>query len=204
MADKPGDSGKAQQEYWERRYRTGGNSGKGSRGSDRRWKWKVIHRYAGKPVDVLDVGCGDLAFWKGRDCESYLGVDISPTIIAGDKELRPGWNFLVARADELPPGRHDVVFCLDVLFHILDDREYARIVDSLIQATDGWLFIFTWSRPPEEEYDKSYQRFRPFRDYLGRFSQNGLSLVAEERRGIGSMYIFRRLTMSTGPLVASA
>lgn len=76
-------------QYWENRYRKGGTSGAGSTGEYRKWKWGIIESYVGNVDDVLDVGCGDLSFWEGRDCPKYLGLDISPTIIEKDRQLRP-------------------------------------------------------------------------------------------------------------------
>src|SRR5437870_7971620 len=52
--------------FWDSRYRRGGTSGPGSAGLERRWKWRLVHRYVGDPDQVLDVGCGDLGFWQDR------------------------------------------------------------------------------------------------------------------------------------------
>lgn len=59
-------------------YRKGGNSGEGSGGKTRGWKWEQILSVIPNVESVVDIGCGDLRFWEGRKCESYVGVDISP------------------------------------------------------------------------------------------------------------------------------
>jgi len=105
-------------QYRENRYRKGGTSGAGSIWENRKWKWGIIERYVGNLDDVLDVGCGDLSFWEGRDCSKYLGLDIFPTIIEKDRQLRPSWQFKVHQA-EVPLDVHArIVLCMDLLFHM--------------------------------------------------------------------------------------
>src|SRR5207247_7199848 len=87
--------------YWEDRYRRGGIRGSGSVGDKRKWKWEIIEKYAKSTEDVIDVGCGDLSFWEGRDFPNrYVGIDISETILERNRKLRPGLTFLCASADE--------------------------------------------------------------------------------------------------------
>lgn len=66
---------------WDVRYRLGGSSGWGSVGASKYWKWSVIDRYINPIDDVVDVGCGDLTFWDGRDCQRYVGIDPSSYVI---------------------------------------------------------------------------------------------------------------------------
>lgn len=50
-------------DFWNLRYLDGGNSGKGSIGLNKMWKWSKIRKTLSD--SVLDYGCGDLSFWKG-------------------------------------------------------------------------------------------------------------------------------------------
>jgi len=134
--------------YWEQRYATGGTSGAGSIGKIREWKWRIIRQYVGDPEEVLDVGCGDLSFWEGRNCASYVGIDIAPSVLVRNRQRRPTWAFIAATASVRIKVRRRVVFCLDLVFHILDDDEYFAILDNLCEYTGEWLFIFTWRRNP--------------------------------------------------------
>ncbi len=143
--------------YWEGRYASGGESGSGSIGRIRDWKWKVIRAYVGHPDEVLDVGCGDLSFWEGRECASYLGIDIAPSVLAEDRGRRPTWAFVATSAAVPLRVRRRIVLCLDLLFHILSDSEYYSILDNLCMYTAEWLFIFTWQRNP---FDRLLARIR--------------------------------------------
>ncbi len=137
--------------YWERRYASGGSSGPGSVDEVRAWKWGVVRQYVGDPEEVLDVACGDLSFWEGHDCASYVGIDVSPSVLAKDRERRPPWSFIAASAATRLNVRRKVVFCFDLLFHILDDDAYHAILDNLCEYTGEWLFLYTWQQNPFEK-----------------------------------------------------
>jgi len=205
---------RAESEYWEKRYRAGGDSGAGSVGEIREWKWRIIERYAGKVDDVIDVGCGDLSFWKNRDCPRYLGLDTSHTIVERDRHERPKWEFRVHRAEvalESAPAR--IVLCLDVLFHIMNDQQFDQILENLCRFSKEWIFIYTWIRNPFDLQwalgrlknrtipnlkwmltgsDGEYEKFRSLENYLRIFAGAGFELVHKEIRGIGAMYAFTR------------
>ena len=69
-------------EYWEARYLNNGTSGPGSRDFNKEKKWDIIKQRIPNIQDVIDVGCGDLAFWEGVECKKYVGIDISETMRA--------------------------------------------------------------------------------------------------------------------------
>lgn len=197
--------------YWEERYKGGGTSGKGSVGAEKEWKWSVIDRYGARLDDVIDVGCGDLSFWDARPLpERYIGIDISPTVIERNKTKLPNLKFICSSADRLLDiGRSRTVLCLDVLFHIMDDDVYEKILENLAAYSSGLIFVHTWSANPfvslryrvrrvrnelaagkvgaaidglrKGSSDGSYQRYRRFEDYLGAFGKANFELQAAER-----------------------
>lgn len=159
--------------YWEDRYRRGATSGPGSAGWEKRWKWRQISRYAGVLDHVLDVGCGDLGFWEGHDCSDYVGIDVSPYIQARNAKLRPNWSFLVLDATKAAiPVRKRVVFCFDVVFHVLPEDEFGFLIKNLVASTEEWLFLSNWGYNPLPEgktTDGVYQVYRDIGNYLPLF-----------------------------------
>ena len=143
-----------QTEYWEHRYKRGGVSGEGSLGKNREWKWSVINSYVKDFDDVIDVGCGDLSFWAPREISllsrfRYFGLDISPTVIQRNRTSHPRWSFHVGDAAIPILGLNArIVLCLDLLFHIMDDAVYLRILENLCRYSHEWIFVFTWCRNP--------------------------------------------------------
>jgi hypothetical protein len=143
----------AEYSYWENHYKCRGSSGEGSVGNNREWKWRTIMLYAQEIDDVIDIGCGDLSFWE--DCKlapkpsRYLGLDVSSTIIDRDRREYPDRSFRVADARTPILGlKARIVLCLDLLFHIMDDDTFVRILENLCDYSLDWIFVFTWCRNP--------------------------------------------------------
>lgn len=185
-------------EYWDKRYRGGTNSGEGSRGSYRKWKWKSIKRYVNvKDKNVLDVGCGDLAFLKGRKFGSYLGFDISPYMIAKNRGLRPGLEFAVKDVTVLDKDlpQFDVVLCMDLLFHIMDESGFVRLLENLNRWAGEWLFVINWSENPlaPNITDGEFQYYRNLTQYLDKLPALRLLNVVKKRGDpYNSLYVFKR------------
>ena len=66
-------------EYWDRRYRGGGNSGDGSYGGLADFKAEIINAFvAENRIDtVVELGCGDGNQLGLMDVPQYTGYDIS-------------------------------------------------------------------------------------------------------------------------------
>ena len=70
-------------EYWERRYRGGGNSGDGSYGGLADFKAEIINVFVEENgIDtVVELGCGDGNQLGLMDVPQYTGYDISKTAV---------------------------------------------------------------------------------------------------------------------------
>jgi len=179
-----------QKEYWNNRYHKG-SSGLGSVGAYRAWKWSLINKYV-DAQDVIDVGCGDLRFWEGRICGKYVGIDLSDFIIQKDKKLRPEWRFICANAADLIQGLNaKVVLCVALLFHVMDDKEYLKILENLCRYSREWMFVNAWIKNPLHS-TKSHQIFRRLKTDV--FSRHGFELVAAEVcfDHVNGMYVLRK------------
>jgi 2-polyprenyl-3-methyl-5-hydroxy-6-metoxy-1,4-benzoquinol methylase len=202
--------------YWEIRYDLGGTSGAGSVGDSRAWKWEAITKYVSEVEHVVDVGCGDLSFWEGRECQDYTGIDISTTVIAKDRRLRPGWTFIASPGERRVEELHkDCVFCLDLLFHVMEDENFHAILDNLCYYSTNYIFIYNWWRNPWAEAargrdsgkgseteatiphtDGKYQYFRALEQHLQVFDNNRFQLVDAPKYndGIGALYVLKKRT----------
>jgi 2-polyprenyl-3-methyl-5-hydroxy-6-metoxy-1,4-benzoquinol methylase len=194
---------------WDNRYRQGGISGEGSIGKYREWKWKIIDKYFDNFDNIIDVGCGNISFWEGRDAKQYIGMDISPTIIEKNRTKRPHWTFLCNPAEKPIHKTADYVICFDLLFHIMDDDIYQEILQNLIEYSNNAILIYTWIRNPLNDKDVKrnirgnflrkglfgkfiesffkdlttdyyYQTYRDFNKYLKIFERKGFVQIAIE------------------------
>ena len=188
--------------YWETRYSLGYDSGIGSAGEERDWKWKTITEFAPKITSVIDVGCGDLRFWKG-DLDRYVGIDISKTIIDRNKKIpRGNFKFICAPASKRIDGLNaPFVFCVDLLFHIMDDNRYEAILENLCYYSSRFIVIHTWiincfgDRDQGPFTDGHHETFRRFEDYFPIFDRWGFSnpQIRRNPNGIGALYLFQKL-----------
>jgi len=186
-----------EKDYWDKRYSQGGTSGGGSVGEIRDWKWKIITSFLPKINHVIDVGCGDLRFWEGRDCDDYIGIDVSPTVIEKNRLLRPKWKFICQNAFiPIPDLKKPNVFCIDLLYHVLNQSHFFNILDNLCAFSEDLLFVYTLTSNPfgPAMTDGVYQAFWKLGDYMDIFEDNGFKLLSLKKMiPTAGMYIFKRL-----------
>lgn len=121
--------------YWERRYKKGGNSGAGSRGSEAEEKARLVSAAVADlaVTSLLDIGCGDgyvASLLHLGDC-LYVGVDPSPSALKQAREANPERTFVVLEGDRLPMDAH---LSMDVIFHLTVEQDYRRHLDQVFSA----------------------------------------------------------------------
>lgn len=167
-------------EYWNNRYKGGGNSGYGSYGEQLN---KKLNWLKGLSVNsITDIGCGDFNFGKNLmeiyPKADYFGFDISEVVVAKNKQLYPQFTF---SSEGIVP-QADLVLCIDVLFHLLDDAEYERMLVSLEKVWTKYLVVTAYER---NEDLGNHVKIRNF-DYK-RFGEPILRKVVEED---GNLYFY--------------
>lgn len=133
-------------DYWQQRYRRGGDSGIGSGGDQARYKAAVLNEFVSKfgIHSVVEFGCGDgrqLALAKYPD---YLGLDISRDAIALCAKRfasDPSRRFGLVEAHSCVHA--DLAISLDVLFHLVEDEVYHDYLARLFQAGSRFVIIFS-------------------------------------------------------------
>jgi hypothetical protein len=124
-------------EYWESRYRAGGDSGAGSHGRLADFKAETINSFvtANHIRSMIDFGCGDgsqLTLLKAP--ADYIGVDVSPAALARCAMRFPGRRFVAwDQLASLPPV--DMTMSMDVIYHLVEDSVFA----------DAMRCLFAWS-----------------------------------------------------------
>jgi hypothetical protein len=129
---------------WDSHYRAGRSSSAGPRAKNGPWKRAMILKYVHSFGDVIDLGCGDLSFWKGLECDKYIGIDISLFIVEKNRQLFPGRQFICSPGERLIKGLSaEVVLCSDVLYHVLEDKAFEQILRNLTEYSRKWIFVYT-------------------------------------------------------------
>jgi 2-polyprenyl-3-methyl-5-hydroxy-6-metoxy-1,4-benzoquinol methylase len=133
----------------------------------------VAHRLGKLDLDsdarILDAGCGAGVFTYMLSTLGYTlyGVDVSPTAIRSAQEKACA-EFSVAPLSGVAfAHQFEAVLCLDVLFHVIDDTEWAASVRNLFElvAPLGVIVIIEFF-PTEEVSEGDYCRWRSANDYM--------------------------------------
>lgn len=145
--------------YWNDRYVDGGHSGNGSGGEELKFKIEQIWNY--HPIGVssiLDIGCGDMRTGEKLIAmfpyARYIGLDVSSEIIERAKTLPFSKERVFFRKiDDLEfRDKADLVLCLDVVFHQLDDAQYDLLLKQLKESYNKYLILTEYS-PAMIEHD---------------------------------------------------
>lgn len=169
--------------YWDRRHAAQGESldGVGQIGlghaanlTDYNEKWHhlaaALDRSAVDPMGrALDAGCG-IGFLTDRlrlRGHRVAGIDFShEALVIARQRLGGGVPLHVQPLDQPVPGApFDLVMCVDVLFHVVDDDRWRATVDNLARscAPDGTLVI--QEHLTGSEATATHVRWRDLDDY---------------------------------------
>jgi hypothetical protein len=154
--------------YWENRYKVGGNSGNGSYGENADYKAGVINNYINKfgIKTISDFGCGDgnqINLLKGFD--EYMGYDISSYALYLCHEKfkdNKKMNFCSLVSD-LPQA--DLCLSLDVIYHILGQEEYEKYMTILFNKSNRFVLIFS-SNHNNNNHNAIHIFHRKFTDWI--------------------------------------
>lgn len=138
--------------YWDRRYRSGGNSGPGSYGRVARFKAEVLNAFVEKHAigSVLELGCGDGHQLSLARYPRYIGLDVSRAAIercATTFRDDPSKSFFLYDPQAFVDRGHifsaDLALSLDVLYHLVEDDVYDLYLRHLFAAANRYVVLFT-------------------------------------------------------------
>jgi SAM-dependent methyltransferase len=134
-------------EFWDARYRDGGNSGKGSYGRLAEFKAEILNDFvrAKQIRSVIELGCGDGAQLSLADYPEYVGVDVSEisvqrcrTLFAGDHTKR----FYLKSALPADLKTFDLAISLDVIYHLVEDDVFDSHMRELFRRSNRHVGIY--------------------------------------------------------------
>ena len=162
---------RSSQQYWNDRYRYGGNSGAGSYGRLATFKAEILNKFIAHHgiQTIVEFGSGDGAQLELAQYPSYIGVDISSRAIAlcqnkfaGD----PSKRFVLAADPAARQLRAEAALSLDVIYHLVEDSVYHAYMVELTSAPDR--FIAVYSSNLERPVRDAHVRHRRFTDWMQR------------------------------------
>ncbi len=133
--------------YWEKRYRTGGDSGAGSYNRLASFKAEVLNEFVATNCiqTVIEFGSGDGSQLELADYPQYVGVDISQTALELTRAKfasDPSKRFL--RTSEVgAQHRADAAISLDVIYHLTEDDVFETYMRNLFDAAKRYVIIYS-------------------------------------------------------------
>jgi SAM-dependent methyltransferase len=153
-------------DYWEHRYLAGGNSGAGSKGGLLSWKADIVNAIIRENgvKSCLELGSGDGKFANLLNLKSYIGYDISPSAItlANQHIYKP--NFKVKSKTPFVLRKFDIAISIDVIYHILDKKDFDNHMTKLFSAAKRLVVIYSWPQKPSETMS-AHIAFNDFRSW---------------------------------------
>jgi hypothetical protein len=134
-------------EYWEQRYKSGGNSGAGSYNRLAEFKAEFLNGFVDERqvASVIEYGSGDGAQLKLAQYPSYTGVDISTKAVEMCRALfanDPSKRFF--QPDALPAGTMaDLALSLDVIYHLVEDMTFDAYMRQLFSSARRFVIVYS-------------------------------------------------------------
>jgi hypothetical protein len=155
---------KGSRDYWEQRYKTGGNSGAGSYNRLAEFKAEFLNRFVEEHqiASVIEFGCGDGAQLKLAKYPSYTGTDISMTALEKCRSLFVGdlsKRFLSLESLE-QNNPADLSLSLDVIYHLVEDSVFDAYMRRLFSF--AWRFVIIYSSNMDRDWPSKHVRHREF------------------------------------------
>lgn len=156
--------------YWEDRYRSGGNSGPGSYGRLAMFKAQVIRDLVEslKIRSVAEFGCGDGNQLTLADYPSYVGYDVSDTVL--DQCRRKFGNsphFDFRNVSAYSGEQYDLSMSLDVIFHLVEDSVFEEYMARLFNAAGRYVLIYASDFDDSGEFG-AHVRNRDFKPWIAK------------------------------------
>jgi SAM-dependent methyltransferase len=155
-------------QYWEDRYRAGGNSGAGSYNRLAQFKADVLNDFVHRNqiISVIEFGCGDGAQLELADYPSYTGVDISAKAVDMCRRLYgddPGKAFFTTYA--LPSdATAELALSLDVIYHLVEDSVFDSYMCQLFKSANRFVIIYASNK--DQEWTSNHVRHRKFTNWV--------------------------------------
>lgn len=158
------------QEYWEERYKFGGDSGAGSYSQLAEFKGEVLNEFvaANDVGSVIEFGCGDGNQLRYLNYPSYIGLDVSSSAIRRCSELYaddPTKRFLLYEPDRFSDQHEgleaDATLSLDVLYHLVEDEVFDTYLKHLFATARRFVVIYSSNFDRRMKAHVRHRRFTP-------------------------------------------
>ena len=151
--------------YWKKRYRSGGNSGAGSYDKLSHFKAEILNRFVNDNniKTVIEYGCGDGNQLKLLKLPKYLGFDISSEAISLCTNI---FKDDQAKTFKLLDGKTnyaaELTLSLDVIYHLVEDDVFLSYMERLFKTSEKFVIIYSSNTDQQATLQANHVRHRMF------------------------------------------
>lgn len=154
-------------DYWEERYRAGGNSGAGSYNRLAESKADFLNEFVATHQirTVIEFGSGDGAQLELADYPTYVGVDVSPTAIESTRRrFSTDASKTFLHTSELNSHQAELALSLDVIYHLVEDQVFDTYMRQLFDAATRYVIVYSSNQ--DRPWPSLHVRFRHFTPWV--------------------------------------
>ncbi|MFZ1291085.1 MAG: methyltransferase domain-containing protein [Melioribacteraceae bacterium] len=193
-------------EYWEERYKKGGNSGSGSYNELAEYKSEIINSFVEENniSSIIEFGSGDGNQLKYLKVNSYVGYDVSKSAILRCKNLYKNdpskkFDLMNNHKDE----KAELTLSLDVIYHLVEDEIYFNYMNKLFNSSTKFVIVYSSNDDDHENNNiaphvkhrkfttwipENVKSFKLIKNIPNKFAYNGDG----ERTSYADFYIFAK------------
>jgi len=157
--------------YWENRYKKGGNSGAGSYSRLASFKAEKINDF----IDVHHIqSCVEWGFGDGNQLAmfsipTYHGLDVSQTVVDQARitfDADKTKSFQLVKEFNRKQKPFELSMSLDVIYHLIEDTVFTSYMRDLFDSSEKFVIIYA-SNKTDENYDPGHHvKHRAFSDWV--------------------------------------
>lgn len=195
-------------DYWEERYRSGGNSGAGSYSRLAAYKAEVLNEFVTHNAigSVVEFGVGDGAQLSLANYPEYTGIDVSRTVVQATRQrFAADPTVKILHTSEIDESyRADLALSLDVIYHLVEDSAFDIYMRQMFAAADRYAIFYAsnfdsdWRDPHVKHrqftswVEKEIAAFELVRTVRNRYPYREKD---PNNTSFADFYIYRRLTV---------
>ena len=159
-------------DYWESRYKSGGNSGGGSYNRLAEFKANIVNEFIAEKniTSAIEFGCGDGNNLTLINYPKYIGLDISPTAVElcinkFKNDITKSFYVYnsLAFMDNQKLFRSELCLSLDEIFHLIEEEIFVKYMTDLFGSSEKYVIIYSRDYSEKQVF---HQRSRNFSKWV--------------------------------------
>lgn len=158
--------------YWQQRYKLGGDSGVGSEGILASFKANILNQFVedNKIKSVIEFGCGDGRQLELANYPKYMGIDVSPVAIEQCNQRFEDTSKVFILLDKYKGEQAELSLSLDVIYHLVEDNVFEAHMQQLFNGATRYVGIYSSNYIDNSTQKSGYILHRKFTSWIDTYA----------------------------------